>query len=123
MAKAVIYVRVSTEEQTQNYSLESQEKECRAYALRRNFEVDRVFREEGASGKTIAGRPTLKELLSYCSNKGCGISVVLVYKFDRWARNTSEGLGLMSLLAKYGIEIQSITEPTENNAMGNESCY
>jgi len=118
MANAVIYVRVSTEEQTQNYSLESQEKECRAYAQRHNYEIDKVFREEGASGKTIAGRPVLKELLAYSSNKKNNLSFILVYKYDRWARNTSEGLGLITLVAKYGVDVQSITEPTGNNAMG-----
>jgi len=118
MPKAVIYVRVSTEEQTQNYSLESQEKECRAYAQRHNYEIDKVFREEGASGKTIAGRPVLKELLAYSSNKKNNLSFILVYKYDRWARNTSEGLGLITLVAKYGVDVQSITEPTGNNAMG-----
>ena len=118
MLNAVIYTRVSTEEQTQNYSLDSQEKECRAYADRNNLFVAKLFREEGASAKTVSGRPELKQLLSYCTNKKNQVSTVLVYKFDRWSRNVAEGLTIVATLAKYGINVQSITEPTDNNAMG-----
>ena len=118
MANAVIYVRVSTEEQTQNYSLESQEKECRAYASRNSLIVTKLFREEGVSAKTVSGRPELKTLLTYCTSKKNCISTVLVYKFDRWSRNAAEGGTIVAMLAKYGVDVKSVTEPTENNAMG-----
>lgn len=118
MLNAVIYTRVSTEEQTQNYSLDSQEKECRLYANRNNLTTVKVFREEGASGKTVSGRPELKSLLTYCTTKKNNISSVLVYKFDRWSRNVAEGLSVVAMLAKQGINVQAVTEPTEDNAMG-----
>ena len=63
LGKAVIYLRVSTEEQVDNYSLETQENICKKEAERMKIEVDRVFREEGRSAKTITGRPALVELL------------------------------------------------------------
>jgi site-specific DNA recombinase len=118
MLNAVIYTRVSTEEQTQNYSLDSQEKECRAYATRNKLVTTKIFREEGASAKTVSGRPVLKELLAYCLDKKNNVSTVLVYKIDRWSRNVAEGLGIIATLGKCGINVQSVTEPTENNAMG-----
>jgi len=118
MLNAVIYTRVSTEEQTKNYSLDSQEDICRDYALRNNLAVTKLFREEGASAKTVSGRPVLKELLTYCTNKNNLVSTVLVYKYDRWSRNVAEGLTIVATLAKYGINVQSTTEPTDNSAMG-----
>jgi len=45
--KAVIYLRVSTEEQVDNFSLGTQEEICKKEATRRGFEVVQVFREEG----------------------------------------------------------------------------
>ena len=57
--KAVIYLRVSTEEQVENYSLETQENICRKEAEKRKLEVAQSFRDEGKSAKTIVGRPAL----------------------------------------------------------------
>ena len=55
MQRAVVYTRVSTEEQVANYSLESQEESCRRHAKQNDIEVVKVFREEGASAKTVSG--------------------------------------------------------------------
>ena len=45
--RAIIYIRVSTEEQVENYSLGTQEDICRKEAEKQNLEVLQVFREEG----------------------------------------------------------------------------
>ena len=66
---AVIYLRVSSEEQVENFSLGTQEEICRREATRRGFEIVQVFREEGRSAKTITGRPTLIKLLEFCRKK------------------------------------------------------
>ena len=50
---AIIYLRVSTEEQVDNFSLETQEKICRQEAERRNMEVVQIFKEEGRSAKEL----------------------------------------------------------------------
>ena len=47
--KAIIYCRVSTKEQVENFSLGSQEKACRDYAKRNNFEVDSIFIESAVT--------------------------------------------------------------------------
>src|SRR5258708_30475300 len=52
MVGAVIYVRVSTKEQTENLSLSTQLKACEQYCQRQGFEVLARFREEGESAKT-----------------------------------------------------------------------
>jgi len=43
--KVVLYLRVSSQEQVDNSSLETQERGCGDYALRNGYEVDRVFIE------------------------------------------------------------------------------
>jgi site-specific DNA recombinase len=65
MVGAVIYVRVSTKEQTENLSLPTQLKACEEYCERQGFTVLARFREEGENAKT-ADRTELQNLLQYC---------------------------------------------------------
>ena len=113
--KAVIYIRVSTEEQVENYSLGTQEEICRKEAEKRNLEVVKVFREEGRSAKTITGRPTLIEMLEFCRKHKREISSVIVYRLDRVSRQTSDYLVIRRKLVECEITLISATEPTGNS--------
>ena len=85
MVGAVIYIRVSTKEQTENLSLPTQLKACEEYCERQGFEVLSRFREEGESAKT-ADRTELQKLLHYCRiNKG-KVQFVVVFNLTRFAR-------------------------------------
>jgi hypothetical protein len=57
MVGAVIYVRVSTKEQTENLSLPTQLLACEEYCRRQGYEILERFHEEGESAKTT-DRPT-----------------------------------------------------------------
>ena len=61
--KAMIYTRVSSEEQVSNLSLDVQEKTCRDYCARNGWTVEAVYREEGESAKT-ANRTELRRMLT-----------------------------------------------------------
>ena len=70
MVGAVIYVRVSTKEQTENLSLPTQLRACEEYCRRQGYEILERFHEEGESAKTT-DRSQLQNLLTYCRlNKG-----------------------------------------------------
>ena len=70
MVGAVIFVRVSTKEQTENLSLPTQLRACEEYCRRQGYEVLERFHEEGESAKTT-DRSQLQNLLSCCRlNKG-----------------------------------------------------
>jgi len=84
--KAVIYIRVSSEEQVENFSLGTQEEICRKDADRKGYEIDRVFREEGKSAKTITGRPELITMLDYLGKNKKTINALFVYRIDRLSR-------------------------------------
>ena len=49
MVGAVIYVRVSTKEQTENLSLPTQLRACEEYCRRNGYEIRERFHEEGES--------------------------------------------------------------------------
>jgi site-specific DNA recombinase len=112
---AVVYLRVSTEEQVDNYSLDTQEDICKKEAERKGIEILQVFREEGRSAKTITGRPVLIEMLEYCRKHKKEIDAVIVYRLDRISRQTSDYLAIRKKLAECEIKLLSATEPTGNS--------
>src|SRR3989344_351334 len=116
--RVVIYLRVSDQSQIENNSLETQEKSCRVFAKTKQGKVIKIFRDEGKSAKHVYTRPALRELFSYCAKKQNNINAVIVHKFDRFSRDTHEGLAAIALLAKSKVEVLSATEVSEINPMG-----
>lgn len=110
--RAIIYLRVSTEEQVDNFSLDTQEDLCRKEAEKRGYEIIEVFREEGRSAKTILGRPVLINLLEYCRKNKNKIQAMFVYRIDRISRQTADYLAIRKKLSENGVTIISSTEPT-----------
>jgi len=110
MQKALIYCRVSTEEQAQEgYSLEAQEKYCRQFARNTGYEVVGVYRDEGKSGTNL-DRPALKDLLSKVQEEK-SINALIVQETDRLARNTKDHLTIRALLQKAGVRLISVAQP------------
>ncbi len=116
--KAVIYCRVSTKEQVEEgNSLVTQEKNCREYAKKNNYEITAVFIEQGESAKT-ADRTELKKLMGFCTTKKNKVTAVIAYKIDRISRNTDDYSLIRIQLKRYGIEIKSTSEFFEDNPAG-----
>ncbi len=113
--KAVIYIRVSSEEQVENFSLRTQEEICRRDAKFKGYEVVEVFREEGKSAKTIMGRPELLKMLDYCRKNKRVIQGVFVYRLDRLSRQTADFLALKKRFFDMDIALISASEPTGNS--------
>jgi site-specific DNA recombinase len=109
---AVLYLRVSTEEQVDNFSLGTQEEICRKEASRKGMKIIKVFREEGKSAKTIDGRPELVEMLKFCRKNKKTLGAVFVYRLDRLSRKTSDYLSIRKSLISYQIQLLSASEPT-----------
>ena len=83
MVGAVIYVRVSTKEQTENLSLPTQLRACEEYCRRQGYEILERFHEEGESAKST-DRSQLQNLLTYCRlNKG-RVHFVVVFNLTRF---------------------------------------
>jgi site-specific DNA recombinase len=110
--KAVLYLRVSTEEQVDNFSLDTQEEICRREAEKKGYEVIEIFREEGRSAKSIIGRPVLINLLEYARKNKNKFQAVYAYRLDRISRITADYLAIRKKLGENGINIISATEPT-----------
>lgn len=117
MASAIIYTRVSTEEQVNGLSLTSQESACRDFAERSGYTVRELFREEGASAKTT-DRKQLIKLLDYCKKNKGSVDALIVWKVDRFARRAEDHLTLKTYLTRLGVKLVSVTEPIEDSNTG-----
>jgi site-specific DNA recombinase len=117
MNRAVIYVRVSTADQVQNFSLSTQEKACRDYCARHSFDVDKIFREEGESAKT-ANRPEFQKMLAYCRENKGRVKWVVVYAVNRFARSSHDHSATRAFLAALGVSLRSVTENFDESSQG-----
>ena len=69
ITKAVVYARVSSEEQAKHgFSIENQKKVCCEFAQKNGYNVDKIFVDEGKSAKNL-DRPEIQELMNYCAKK------------------------------------------------------
>jgi len=114
---AVIYCRVSSKEQVEGTSLESQEIACKEYALRHELNIVRIFVERGESAK-YADRTQLLEMLAFCQKKEHGVKQLLVWKVDRLARNVGDHFNIKAGLLKLDVKVVSVTEPIDGNPEG-----
>lgn len=113
----VIYCRVSSKDQVENTSLESQERNCREYAERQQIDVVKVFIEKGESAKTI-DRTEFTKAIDFCSNKKHRVGFFIVYKIDRFARNQYDHATMRAILKRSGTELRSVTEPISETSAG-----
>ena len=119
MERAVVYVRVSTSEQVNNYSLDTQVQACTDFCKREGIEVVKVFREEGESA-TNAERTQLLSLLNFCATeaKRLGITLLLVHRVDRLARAVGDHAAIRQALLKVGVRVRAVQENFDDTPTG-----
>ncbi len=113
---AYLYLRVSTEEQVSNLSLDTQEAECRAICAKNAWPIAEVFREEGASAKTL-DRPTLQRMLANLGKAKGKVDRVVVLRVDRLSRNQSDFYILRAALRRHGVRIISAREEIADDSI------
>ncbi|NQU84118.1 MAG: recombinase family protein, partial [Parcubacteria group bacterium] len=119
--KIAIYTRVSTEDQVrEGYSLEVQREYLTNFALQQNYEIFRLYSDEGISGGTT-DRPALQELLKDAKNKK--FDLVLVYKIDRFSRSLKDLLSLVDKLEFFGVGFKSATEPFDSTTSAGKLMF
>ena len=117
MQTAAAYIRVSTDDQLE-FSPDAQKRAIREYAKRNNMLLDDkyIFIDEGISGRKAEKRPAFMEMISTAKIKPRPFDIILVHKFDRFARNREDSVVYKSLLRKEcGIKVISITEQLEDD--------
>lgn len=111
MIKAAIYIRVSTQDQVENYSIEVQRERIRAYCTAKGWDIYDEYIDGGYSGSNL-DRPDIKRLLNDLKK----IDVVVVYKLDRLSRSQRDTLELIEEhFLKNKVDFVSITETLDTS--------
>ena len=99
--KAVIYLRVSSEEQAQGHSLEAQERECREFLAKEkpHWTLVSVFRDEH-SGKSDK-RPGFQAMLRKVYEGE--VDAIVAHHLDRFSRNLHQILTYFKELESMGV--------------------
>src|SRR5215207_665457 len=115
--KAVGYIRVSTEEQAEHgHGLEAQHRAIEAFAVSQGYELVGVSSDPGVSGASRpADREGFNRALALAAARA--FSVLLVYKFDRLARDIRHAVTTVAELGEqHGVVLRSVTEPIDTSS-------
>ena len=105
---AGLYPRVSTDDQVrEGFSLDEQEKEMKKLCMHKNYQIYKVYREEGVSAKNM-NRPKFQEMIQ--DLKDGKINRIIVYKLDRLTRSIQDLEVICKLIEKYHCSLDSVSE-------------
>lgn len=110
----VIYARYSSHNQTEQ-SIEGQIAVCTEYAKRNNYTIIGEYIDRALTG-TNDNRPEFQKMI-IDSNKKM-FEGVLVYQFDRFARNRYDSAIYKNKLKKNGVRVFSAKENISEDASG-----
>src|SRR4029450_13032393 len=113
---AILYARVSTDEQARSgYSLAQQLEALRAYAAREGYEVLEEVVDSGQSGASLErpGMDRVRDLVS-----AGAVSVVLAQDRDRFSREPAFTYLLRREFEEHGCELRSLNDRGEGSPEG-----
>ncbi len=107
--RVALYARVSTTDQ----STDSQLLDLRRYVRERGWNIFKEYVDEGISG-TKDSRPALNELMNDAKKRR--FDVVLVWRFDRFARSTKHLILALEEFKNLGIDFVSYQENIDTSS-------
>lgn len=108
-----LYLRVSTQEQAEGHSLDTQRDVLTAWAEREGWTCAEVYADAGASGTRIAGRVAFQRMLRDAETHA--FDAVLVKNRSRYARDVADALLTERQLLLAGVRVLSLDEPAAND--------
>lgn len=111
------YIRVSTDDQLE-FSPDAQKRAIIDYSKKNNIFLDEnyIFIDEGISGRKAEKRPSFMKMIATAKKKPKPFDIILVHKFDRFARSREDSVVYKSLLRKdCNIKVISVTEQIEDD--------
>jgi site-specific DNA recombinase len=117
MSVAVVYVRVSTDEQASKvHNLSTQQRKCTDRCTRDCLEVAKTF-IDADSARTV-DRPHFQAMLDYCRHHKGKITHVVFADLSRLARNVGDQSVTLATFRQLGITPVSCDETIEDSAAG-----
>jgi site-specific DNA recombinase len=120
MKKAILYIRVSTDEQAERgHSLAYQEEKLTMYCQLKGIEIVKLFKED-YSAKTFE-RPKIKEMISFLKANKNLIDEMLFIKWDRFSRNAGDAYQMIKMLNKMGVVPHATEQPLDLSVPENKT--
>jgi DNA invertase Pin-like site-specific DNA recombinase len=111
-----IYARCSTSDQSTDMQLNDLEQ----YSKERGFKIYRIYKDNGVSG-TKESRPALNALMNDAKKRK--FDVVLVWRFDRFARSTKHLISALYEFRNLGIDFISYQENIDTSSPLGEAIF
>jgi site-specific DNA recombinase len=114
--RAILYARVSTDEQARSgYSLAQQIEALRAYAAREGYEILEEVKDAGQSGAMLSrpGMDRVRDLVA-----GGGVSLVLAQDRDRFAREPAYHYLLRQEFEEHGTKMYALNDRGDESPEG-----
>jgi len=110
-----IYVRVSTQDQAKHgISLQAQEEALKNYAKSQGYEIFRIYKDEGKSGKDLKHRPEMVQMLKDAELRK--FQAIFIYKLDRFSRSLMDLITTIEQLKEWGIDFVSLQDKIETTS-------
>lgn len=109
--RAVIYTRVSTDEQSAGFSLDDQETRLRQFCSREGINVVDHFQDD-ASAKSF-DRPEWKKMMAFLGASKSNVDALLFVRWDRFSRDTTASYSMIKMLQGLGVEPHAIEQPID----------
>jgi DNA invertase Pin-like site-specific DNA recombinase len=114
--RAALYCRVSTSDQNPAMQI----RELREYCKRRGWKIYDEYVDAGISGAKEK-RPELDRLMADAHHRR--IDVVVVWRFDRFARSVSHLLRALETFQSLGIEFVSLSEQLDSSTPAGKMVF
>lgn len=102
--KVALYARISTNEKKQN--IETQLKPLKEFTKKRNWKIHQTYTDKASGNQET--RPELKKLMEDAAKRK--FDIVLVFRFDRFARSTKQLVQALDNFQSLGIDFVSYQE-------------
>jgi len=117
--KAIGYIRVSTQEQTDGVSLEAQQAKIEAWCQVNDYDLVAIYSDAGISGKAMDNRQGLGKVMDVIG-KG---DALVAYSLSRLSRSTKDMLDMAETLERKGADLVSLTEKVDTTTAAGKMVF
>lgn len=118
LKNVVLYIRVSTHEQTLGYSIEGQKTELTQYCKALKYNIVNIYIDAGLSGTSMNERIEFKKMINDINNNPENYDAVIVWKLSRISRDNADLAQIVKFLDENDVALISREEGIDTSKSG-----